>query len=427
MKKSTTSVDSWFSWVVCLSAALFFFYEFIQMNMFNAITPELLQTFHVDAAQLGNLSAFYFYGDVIFLIPAGMILDRISTRTVILLAMIFCVSGTVIFANAHEFWVAGLGRLMTGVGNAFSFLSCIRLASRWFTPKHMALVVGVIVTIAMAGGAAAQTPLTILTQHVGWRHAMLYNAAFGAAIIVLVLAIVQDHPSELAAQLKQDQEELHQITLMQTLRLSLGNLQNWCAGMYASLLNLSIFIMGALFGALYLRQVDHLARTDASNITAMVFVGTIIGAPVWGYLSDKISLRKKPMIIGALLSIVTVFAIVYGGHLSYRALWSLFFLLGLFTSSQILAYPLISESNPSMITSTALGLSSVLIMAGGAIFQPLFGWMLDYHWSHLYRHHMPIYSPENFHFALVILPVAFVVALLAGFLLKETRCEPYKS
>ena len=36
-------------WVVILSAALFFFYEFIQMNMFNAIDPSLIKAFSVTA------------------------------------------------------------------------------------------------------------------------------------------------------------------------------------------------------------------------------------------------------------------------------------------------------------------------------------------------------------------------------------------
>src|SRR5689334_404568 len=68
------------AWLVCFVGSLFFFYEFIQMNMFNAINTHLMHDFNLDAAELGSLSATYFLANVAFLLPAGIILDRFSTR-----------------------------------------------------------------------------------------------------------------------------------------------------------------------------------------------------------------------------------------------------------------------------------------------------------------------------------------------------------
>lgn len=128
-------------WLVTLAASLFFFYEFIQMNMFNAINGQIMQAFHLDAVQIGHLAATYFYGNVLFLFPAGMLLDRFSTKKLLLTAVALCTIGTFIFALANGFWVAAAGRFMVGVGASFCFLSCIRLASRWFPPRNMALPV----------------------------------------------------------------------------------------------------------------------------------------------------------------------------------------------------------------------------------------------------------------------------------------------
>ena len=55
-------------WIVCFSAALFFFYEFIQMNMFNAISADLMRAFSLHATELGKLSAYYFYVIYFFLL-----------------------------------------------------------------------------------------------------------------------------------------------------------------------------------------------------------------------------------------------------------------------------------------------------------------------------------------------------------------------
>ena len=75
------------AWIVTLTASLFFFYEFIQLNLFNAIAVDLMQDFHLDAAQLGNLSSMYFYANALFLFPAGMMLDRFSAKKLLLFAV----------------------------------------------------------------------------------------------------------------------------------------------------------------------------------------------------------------------------------------------------------------------------------------------------------------------------------------------------
>ena len=50
--------ESWLSWVVGLTAGLFFFYEFIQMNMFNAISVSFMDTFHINSTTMGTLDSF---------------------------------------------------------------------------------------------------------------------------------------------------------------------------------------------------------------------------------------------------------------------------------------------------------------------------------------------------------------------------------
>ncbi len=64
-----------------LTASLFFFYEFIQLNLFNPISVQLMLDFHLNAVQLGNLASTFFYGNALFLFPAGMLLDRFSTKS----------------------------------------------------------------------------------------------------------------------------------------------------------------------------------------------------------------------------------------------------------------------------------------------------------------------------------------------------------
>lgn len=404
-------------WIVCLSAALFFFYEFIQMSMFNSISTELMQDFQINATQLGNLSATYFYADVIFLLPAGMILDRLKVKNVILISMLICIAGTLLFAISTSPLVAAICHFMAGIGNAFCFLSCIMLASRWFPPQRLALAIGLMVTLGMFGGVVAQTPFIYLVAHVGWRHAVMANAALGALIFLIISFTVQDYPAHYKKSTNHPEASTNALS---SLKLAILNKQNWLSGLYTCLLNLPVFLLGQLWGNLYLTQVHHLNASEAASVAMMIFFGTMIGSPALGYLSDNLRSRRLPMIICALLSLLLIFTIMFLS-LSFTQLILIFLLLGIVTSAQIIGYPVITESNPPHITGTAMGLASVLIMGGGAVFQPFFGWLMDLNWDHTLVAGNPVYSSNNFLLAMTILPIAFGLGLLCALFLRETH------
>src|SRR3990167_69395 len=172
------TTHSTLAWVVTWVASLFFFYEFIQMNLFNTINTQLREAYHLNAVEIGQLFSMYFYANFLSLFVAGNLLDRFSAKKLQLFAMSVCTIGTFIFAIANSYWIAALGRFMIGAGASFCFLSCIRIASRWFAPHHMAFVTGVIVTMAMLGGLMAQTPFELLINYIGnWRTALWFNTA----------------------------------------------------------------------------------------------------------------------------------------------------------------------------------------------------------------------------------------------------------
>ncbi|MGL6036329.1 MAG: MFS transporter, partial [Legionella sp.] len=53
------SSSSLLPWMVCFAATLFFFYEFIQGNMFASIAANIMQDFHIQADKMAYLSSIY--------------------------------------------------------------------------------------------------------------------------------------------------------------------------------------------------------------------------------------------------------------------------------------------------------------------------------------------------------------------------------
>jgi predicted MFS family arabinose efflux permease len=411
------------AWFIIISASLFFFYEFLQMTIFNSISESLMQAFHITAPQFGILSAGYFYANVIFLFPAGMALDRFSTRKLIIFGLTLCIFSTVAMASAENFYFALLARFLIGASSTLCFLSAARLASRWFPPQRLAMAIGFVVTMAMLGGFMAQTPMTLLVNAIGWREALLVDAGIGLLFLGIIIKIICDYPPHYQMEHEKNLQQLSSMGFWTSIRRALANLQNWYGGLYTSLLNLSVFIIGSSFGNLYLQQAYHFTKTQASFCSSMIFLGTIIGSPILGSLSDRLGLRRKPMIIAAALSFLLTLPFFFLATPSPWLVGTLIFALGFFTSAQIISYPLIAESNPSALTSTAIGTASVLIMGGGAVFEPLFGYLLNLFWDQNTVNGIAQYSIQNFHHGLIILPVTALISFMVACLAKETYCR----
>jgi len=409
------------AWLVVLIAATFFFYEFIQMNMFNSIATSLMHAFDIDAEKLGTLSSFYFAANVIFLFLAGGLLDRCATRTVILAALSICILGTALLSVAHSFAWACVFRFLTGIGSAFCFLSVIRLASRWFPPNRMAMVTGVVVTIAMLGGYFSQWPMTLLAEAVHWRTALQYDAGVGVVFFLLILLFVQDYPEQHKAVHASEQKDIHAIGYFASARMAFLRLQNWLVGFCVCFLNLPVGLLGGLWGDLYLTYTHDVSRIAASNISSALFIGAIVGAPVAGFISDKIQLRRPPIFFGALVSLILISIVIFFTHLSVSALFILFFLTGLFTSVQIIAYPLVAENSKRIVTAMSVSVVNISVQGGSGIFQKFFGYLLDKHMFMRVHYISDNLSASDFRWAMWIFPIGFLLVMLLAKWLPETR------
>lgn len=411
-------------WVVCLTAASFFFFQFIQITMFNILKPELIIEFNADPAILSFISALYFYGTVLFLIPAGIMLDNISTRKIILTTMSVSLLGLLIFAMSTSIFGAGVGRFLVGIsGGPFCFLSSMRIAARWFPEQRLAFVTGVIVAMAMFGGMVAQLPFSLLVAEIGWRAAMYVNLGLGTLLLGLIYLYVYDYPPGKKHEYEQQMAYYRTAGFVHGLKIVIFKAQNWNCGLFASLLNLPILVFGALWGFMYVTQIFSLPRLQASTACAMLFLGMLLGGPIFGWISDRLLVRKTPMFAGLLICFIAITVLLLMPSLGFFSVAALMFLIGIGSSAQILAYPTVTDSNPPALAGSALGLTSTLIMSGGAIIQPVVGWLIEYRWDGLMESGMPIFSYANYNFAFWSMPMAILVATGLVLLIKETNCK----
>jgi len=405
------------AWFVVLVGALFFFYAFFQVNMMGPLNQYISQAFKADASQVGLLSAFYFYANIIFMLPAGLLLDRFPVRKLFLFNMLLVIAGTLIFASSTNLAMASFARFLCGIMMAFGLVSCLKLASQLLPPERMALASSLIVTIGMVGGIFSHLPMERMITAFGWRGALIGVSFIGLLILLILWGIVKVPPQKVTP-------PPTSMNVWKSLFVALKRPQNWYCGLFTCFLNLPVAILGALFGITYLTQVYMLDPTMAASITSMLFFGMIFGSPFFGWLSDFMKKRKLPMFLGAIFCLLFMMIILYVGHIHISALYFLFFAVGFTSGSQVLGYPVISETNPPHLTGTALSLAAILIMGiGYGLGLPFVGKLLDVFGTGKVEGGVHIYANAAYQKAFFTIPIGIIISMIMVALIKETNCK----
>lgn len=425
-RKSTHTVvmgmsGLWLGFVICLLATLFLLYEFILQVSPSVITRELMQNLKLTEVGLGAMTAFYYYAYTPMQLPAGLLLDRFGPRKMLTLATLACAFGALCFGVASELWLAAIGRLMMGIGSAFAFIGTLVLVARWFPPHYFAISAGVVQLSASLGAIVGQVALSKLIHSWGWRDTILGLGLFGIGLTGLLAWVIRDSPvllkgrSKSTISFKQEGKRLWTV---------LANRQTWWIGLYSLLVWAPITAFAALWGIPFLIKAYALNTVAASNACAMIWLGVGVGSPLLGWWSDAIARRILPLTLSALLGAFSLFLVLYY-PLSYFWLYVSLFILGLGSSGQALAFGLIKDNHQKSVVGAAIGFNNMAVVASGAVFQPLIGFLLAWNWDGLLVSSSSGYSLDLYKQALVVLPLCYLAAALGShFCLRESYCKP---
>ncbi len=393
------------AWVSCCILSLFFFFIIFQMSVFSTINSFISDAYAITNTQLGYLSSTYFYVAAVSLLPAGVMLDIYPLKKQVAIIMGVCLLFTGLFAIEPKLPEAYLYRGLSGLGNTFAFLACMKFASNTFSHKRIALAMSVMVTIGMLGGAT-QPLFSLLIEHIGWQTAIKVNTLVGLCFWILILFFLKETKEKESAStptLKASPSEI-----LAGIKEVLLKKQNLLCSIYTSLLNLPVVLLGALWGTLFLEHTQTLDKLQASIVMSMVFFGLIIGSPVFGWFSDAYQTRRHPMIAGAIGSILIVTVIALINNIPFITLALLFLGLGFFSSGQVISYPVLTESNPLKLTGITMSVVSIFIYLTGALSQLFFGWLTDTLPSHTIFMDM---SLNQYNLSMLLLVLAFTISL----------------
>lgn len=407
-----------YPWLVWATGTLLFGYAFFHRVAPSVMVSDLMRDFQVGGALLGTLSAFYFYPYAALQIPLGNMLDRWGPRRVIACAAAFCGLGTAVFAVSPSVEVAYLGRAMIGAGAAFGWIGTLTLITLWFPPRRFALVAGLTSLFGMVGAVGGQAPLAAVVGHFGWRQTLLVASLYGVVLAVVILRVVRDRTDDTGKETTVARPRLWRSLCEAAVP------QVWVAGLVIATVSVPLMAFGGLWGVPYMVQAHGMTRPEAAASMSVILASWGLGAPILGWLSDRIQSRKIPILTGTVLSFGAILFLIYVPGLPRWLIFGLLALNGFAGAATVTCYAAGRENTRAAVSGTTMGLINTLSMGLTAIYQPLIGWLLDLGWEGRIDGGARVYSVETYQMAFLSLVACGGVAVVAVLCMRDTRCRP---
>lgn len=362
-------------WVVLgLCTSLMMCSQFYRVST-AVIAADLQRDLGLSSEGLGRLSAAFFYAFALMQVPLAVALDRVGGRRAMTVLSLIGSAGAVVFATSEQPAGATLGRVLLGIGMAGNLMGSMKIVGHWFSAREFATVSGVVVGAGTLGNMLATTPLALLVEAAGWRRSFLLISVVSTAITLLFWALVRESPEARRTPAAAGAP----LRTGQMLARLLGSRDYWIISFGMFCRYGAFLAVQGLWAVPYLVEVGGLSALEASSLVLLLNVAFAIGAPLGGWLSDRVLRSRKGIVIVGLAGIVaSEVALAVGGRASSAwAFAAMLVVMGAATSFGSTGYAHIKQLMPDEMSGMAMTGVNCFNMLGAAAFVHAMGWVLD--------------------------------------------------
>ncbi len=317
---------------------------------------------HLSTAQAGMLGTILFLGYLLTVGTSGIFTIRFGAKSVLLIGSWLVVISLIGLAFVSSFWIASICMLCAGAGSALVYTPLMSITVGWFPEKR-----GTAMGLLLSGAGIGMLFSGIIVPYIvrafpeySWRGSWLLFGVI-TCIVVFVASIVLKNP-----EVTEDEGERNNKSfLWKTKELYI------IAWMY--------FIVGVVYLIPNLYQTSFMinngiAASISGTVYAIAGMFSIVGAPVWGLISDRVGI-KKTLCIALLLAVIgDMIPIIFGhtiGFIMSAIIWGSS-LGGILLLIQVAASKQVSPKYVSM----AISFISVFYAVGQMIGPGLAGWII---------------------------------------------------
>ncbi len=146
------------------------------------------QKFEVAATSLSTLAVAQLVVYAVMQVPVGILLDRFGSKAMLVFGTAVMTGGQFLVAISEELGIAVIGRMFVGLGDAFIFISVIRLVNGWFVGPSATRIQQLVTNTGQLGQAVSAIPFAALLGAYGWNTSFTVLAA--ASFFVVFISAV---------------------------------------------------------------------------------------------------------------------------------------------------------------------------------------------------------------------------------------------
>ena len=137
------------------------------------------ERFGISSAQLSTFTILQVFVYAAMQLPVGALLDRYGSKRMLGVGLTLLTAAQFAFAFVDSYSLALLCRVLLGMGDAMVFISVLRLAALWFSPRRTPMVTQFTGLLGQLGALAAAGPLAAALHAFGWTPSYAVAASFG--------------------------------------------------------------------------------------------------------------------------------------------------------------------------------------------------------------------------------------------------------
>ncbi|TQL47912.1 nitrate/nitrite transporter NarK [Homoserinimonas aerilata] len=348
------SARSWLVWSVAVFAYLV---AVLQRSSLGVAAVDASAKFDISASQLSTLAVLQLVVYAALQVPVGVLLDRVGPRALIIFGAALMGLGQVAVALAPEFSVAIAGRMLVGAGDAFTFISVLRLLSLWFEGRVLPQVSQWTGNIGQLGQILSAVPFVWILHGYGWMSAFLSAAAMAVLALVLTALVVRNGRDDSW----RPEQKQNWKTAMQQLRDALRR-PGTQLGFWSHFTTQSPGSMFALLWGFPL-MVNGLGydTSTASSLLTLFIVSAIVIGPILGILTARFPLRRSNLVLTviALTALAWAVVLLWPTQPPFWLIVVLIVVLGVGGPGSLISFEFAREFNPMRSHGSATGFVNV--------------------------------------------------------------------
>ncbi|MFJ7155373.1 nitrate/nitrite transporter [Streptomyces sp. NPDC101118] len=315
--------------------------------------------FHVNASALSTFSLLQLLVYAGMQIPVGLMVDRLGTKRVLALGVTLFTLGQLGFALSPSYGMALAARALLGCGDAMTFISVLRLGTRWFPAHRGPLMAQLAGLVGMAGNLVSTLVLAPVLHGVGWTAAFAGSSVAGLVVLVPLLLFLRDHPEGHGPEpVQRAGLGFVRSQIAESWREPGTRLGLWVH--FTTQFPAMVFLL--LWGMPFLVEAQGLDRGTAGALLTLVVASNMALGLVYGQVIARRQSTRIPLALGT----VAVTALLWGTTLAYpgdRApMWLLVTLctvLGACGPASMIGFDFARPANPAARQGTASGITNM--------------------------------------------------------------------